>query len=124
MGKRLDLALAEADEIEAAELTADPDARIPAHVKVSRPNQVRSKVLQVRLTPEEFGALEAVAARRDVAASTVAREFLLRVLAAEGGVDRPVAVADSLAAIAAEVREWARRGVEAAEAESGPVPRG
>lgn len=81
MGKRLEQALAEADEIEAAEATAGPDAPIPAHVKVSRPGRARSRVLQVRLNPDEYEALEAMAERRGLPVSTVARDHLLRLIA-------------------------------------------
>jgi predicted DNA binding CopG/RHH family protein len=56
----------------------DQDAPLPAHVTVSRPNRARSRVLQVRLNPEEFEAVERVAAARGLPASTVAREQLLR----------------------------------------------
>lgn len=67
-----------ADEAESAERTADPDAPLPAHVKVSRPGRARSRVLQVRLNPEEMAALEAVAVRRGLPVSTVAREQILQ----------------------------------------------
>ncbi|ULP45937.1 ribbon-helix-helix domain-containing protein [Mycolicibacter virginiensis] len=83
MGKRLEQALAEADDIERAEADADPNAPIPAHVKVSRPGRARSKVLQVRLNPDEFDALEEIAERRGLPVSTVAREQLLRLIAAD-----------------------------------------
>ena len=53
------------------------DRPIPPHVKVSRPNQTRSKVLQVRLSPAEFEAIERIAQRRGLPSSTVAREQLL-----------------------------------------------
>lgn len=52
----------------------------PGHLTVSRPNRARSKVLQVRLSPEEFEAVERAAERRGLPASTVARERLLRLL--------------------------------------------
>ncbi len=53
------------------------DRPIPPHVKVSRPNQTRSKVLQVRLSPAEFEAIERIAQQRGLPSSTVAREQLL-----------------------------------------------
>jgi hypothetical protein len=81
LGSRLEQALAEADEIEAAERTADPDAPLPAHVKVSQPGRARSKVLQVRLNPEELAALDAIAERRGLPVSTVAREQILQLIA-------------------------------------------
>ncbi|EHB58718.1 hypothetical protein MycrhDRAFT_1154 [Mycolicibacterium rhodesiae JS60] len=52
----------------------------PGQLTVSRPNQARSKVLQVRLSPEEFDAVERAAERRGLPASTVARERLLKML--------------------------------------------
>lgn len=66
-------------ETEAAEAAQGQewDGPVPDHVTVSRPGRSRSKVLQVRLNPEEFEALEAIAARRDLPVSTVAREQLL-----------------------------------------------
>ncbi len=80
MGKRLEQALAEADEIEAAEAD-QTDRPTPPHVKVSRPGRARSKVLQVRLNPEEFEAIEQIAKRRGLPSSTVAREQLLKLIA-------------------------------------------
>jgi hypothetical protein len=77
---KLEQALAEADEIEAAGGTTDPDAPLPDHIKVTRPGRARSKVLQVRLNPEEMAALEAIAERRNLPVSTVAREQILRLL--------------------------------------------
>ena len=58
----------------------DQDAPLPPHVTVSRPNQARSKVLQVRLNAEEFEAVEQAAERRGLPASTVARDRLLKML--------------------------------------------
>jgi hypothetical protein len=52
----------------------------PGQLTVSRPIQARSKVLQVRLSPEEFDAVERVALRQGLPASTVARERLLEML--------------------------------------------
>jgi hypothetical protein len=78
-----DLLAEVSDEAEAAELTTDPDAPLPPHVKVSRPGRVRSKVLQIRLNPEEMAAVEAVAERRGLPVSTVAREQLLRLVQEE-----------------------------------------
>jgi hypothetical protein len=86
MGKRLDQALAEANEMEAADAVADvePAEPLQTDVKVSRPNRSRSKVLQVRLNPDEFEALERIAERRELPVSTVAREQLLYLIASEG----------------------------------------
>lgn len=88
MGNRLDQAIAEADEIERADANADPGEPAPAHVKVSRPNRARSRVLQVRLNPEELDALEAIADRRSLPVSTVAREQLLRLVAQDEAAQR------------------------------------
>lgn len=92
--QRLDDLLAEvADEAEAGE--ADQTERpIPEHVKVTRGNP-RSKVLQVRLNPDEMAALEAIADRRELPVSTVAREQLLRLIAADAaaGTQRAYALA-------------------------------
>jgi hypothetical protein len=72
------------EEARAAEAAAaddeDDGAPLPPDVKVSRPNRARSKVLQVRLNPDEMEAVEAIAARRDLPPSTVAREWLLRMI--------------------------------------------
>jgi hypothetical protein len=83
MSNKLQQALAEADEIEAAEHATDTDAPLPAHVKVSQPGRARSKVLQVRLNPDELAALEHIAQRRKLPVSTVARAQLLRLIADE-----------------------------------------
>lgn len=81
-GRNIDDLLAEvADEAEAAERTADPDAPLPEHVKITRPGHARSKVLQVRLNPDEMAAVEAIAERRGLPVSTVAREQILQLLA-------------------------------------------
>jgi hypothetical protein len=87
--RKLLQAIAEADEIEAAEHTTDPDAPLPAHVKVSQPGRARSKVLQVRLNPEEMAALEAIAQDRGLPVSTVAREQILHLLSADDADKRP-----------------------------------
>ncbi|MGV0607366.1 hypothetical protein [Mycolicibacterium sp. XJ1904] len=52
LDQKLDRIGAEAEAAEADQT----DRPLPPHVKVSRPNQARSKVLQVRLNPEEFDA--------------------------------------------------------------------
>ena len=92
MGGKFEQALAEADDIEAAEHTTDPDAPLPAHVKISQPGHARSKVLQVRLNPAAMAALEEIAERRGLPVSTVAREQILRLLAEDGGYG--VAISD------------------------------
>jgi uncharacterized DUF497 family protein len=80
MSKNLDDLLAEiGDEAEAAEAD-QTDRPIPPHVKITRGNP-RSKVLQVRLNPEELESLEHIARRRELPVSTIAREQLLRLIA-------------------------------------------
>jgi uncharacterized protein YbaP (TraB family) len=76
-------ALAEQDEIEALEGAGglEVEAVARGEGRVSRPNRVRSRVLQVRLNPEELAAVEAIAAARGLPASTVARERLLGMIA-------------------------------------------
>lgn len=93
-----------AAEAEAAEVDQG-DRPLPGHVKVSRPNRARSKVLQVRLNPEELEAIERIAADRGLPASTVARERLLTMIREERGGEPDVAavlvdVADQLRAVA------------------------
>ena len=51
-----ELLAAEAEAAEAAEATSDPNAPLPAHVKVTR-GTARSKNLQVRFRDEEFDEL-------------------------------------------------------------------
>jgi hypothetical protein len=112
VGSKLEQALAETDEIEAAEHTADPDAPLPEHVKVSQPGRARSKVLQVRLNPGELEALEAIADGRGLPVSTVAREQLLELIedaashaGAAGRLGRLLATAERLKVYADEVRD-------------------
>lgn len=70
-----------AAEAEAGEAD-QTDRPLPDGVSVSRPGRARSKVLQVRLNPDEFDALEAIAAARELPVSTVAREQLLKLVRA------------------------------------------
>jgi hypothetical protein len=93
-----------AAEAEAAE-TDQTDRPIPAHVTVGRPNRARSRVLQVRLNPDEFEAIERIAADRGLPPSTVARERLLAMIREDQGPEADVAtvlvdVADQLRAVA------------------------
>lgn len=67
---------AESDAIEAAEAD-NPDAPLPANVKVTRGHS-RTKVLQIRLNADELAELERVAATRGLPPSTVAREAINR----------------------------------------------
>ena len=76
LGQRLDRIGAEAEAAEADQT----DRAIPANVTVTRPNQARSRVLQVRLNADEMDAVERIAERRGLPPSTVARERLLKML--------------------------------------------
>lgn len=113
MGKGIDDLLAEIGaEAEAAEARQAGRA-IPSHVRVTRGNP-RSKVLQVRLNPEELESLERIAQRRELPVSTIAREQLLRLIAEDhmgspralmqlreklaGAADTILQVADTIAA--------------------------
>ncbi|RLP07063.1 ribbon-helix-helix protein, CopG family [Propionibacterium australiense] len=74
-------------EAEAAE--QDRDAPLGTETRVTRGNG-RAKTLQIRLNSEELAALTALAEERGLPVSTLARDFLLRELAA--GSDDPRAV--------------------------------
>jgi len=91
-----------ADEAEAGEedQTMKP---IPAHVKVTRGNP-RSKVLQVRLNPDEYAVIERIAKGRRLPASTVAREALLKLIDEEDTHDQPLV---TLVALADRIKETA-----------------
>lgn len=94
------------EEARAAEAAAyddsDDGAPLPDHVKLSRPNRARSKVMQVRLTPDEFEAIERIAEQRGLPPSAVARAQLLKLIA-EGWS----AVTPNLAGLAAELERVA-----------------
>jgi hypothetical protein len=92
-----------AEEAEAAEAD-QTDRPIPPHVKVTR-GHPRSKVLQVRLNPEELEALERIATRRELPVSTIARERLLELIAEESSLD-PAA---QIAAAADKIRSLVNR---------------
>lgn len=70
------------EEAEAAEeAEADQtDRPLPPHVKVSQPGRARSRVLQVRLNPDEYEAIERIAEDRGLPVSTIARAQLLGLL--------------------------------------------
>lgn len=101
-----------AADAEAAEVD-QTDHPIPEHVTVSRPNRARSKVLQVRLNPDEFEAIERIAAGRGLPPSTVARERLLAMIREDQGGEADVAtvlvdVADQLRAVATRMNPNSR----------------
>jgi hypothetical protein len=75
-----DVAALTADE--AAAIEAGRDTPILDSAKISRGNG-RSKVLQIRLNPEELAELERVAAQRGLPTSTVAREAIIRLIRPE-----------------------------------------
>lgn len=78
MGKSIKQILDE--EAAAAEAGKDDlDVEIPPYVKTSRGGP-RTRVLQVRLNDDELAALEAMADKRSLPASTVVREMILNVL--------------------------------------------
>ena len=92
MSKSLDDRLAEiAAEAEAGEAD-QTDRPIPEHVKVTRGNP-RSRVLQVRLNPDELEALERIAARRELPVSTIAREQLLQLINEDSVLDPAAQIA-------------------------------
>jgi hypothetical protein len=80
MSKVDELLAAEAKAIEEAELTSDPDAPLPAHVKVTR-GHPRAKNLQVRFRDDEFDELSAYAEQRGLPVSTVVRSLVLQAIA-------------------------------------------
>ncbi len=70
-----------AAEVAAAEAASDrPGEPLPGNVRVTRGHD-RSRVLQVRLSEEEFKALAERAGEQQVPASTFARAVILRGLA-------------------------------------------
>jgi hypothetical protein len=75
-----DLLAAEAKAVDEAELTSDPDAPLPAHVKVTR-GHPRAKNLQVRFRDDEFDELSAYAEQRGLPVSTVVRSLVLQAIA-------------------------------------------
>jgi hypothetical protein len=71
-----------AEEGAAAEAYEASD-KLPAHVKVHRPNLSRPTVLSVRLSAEEHGRLQRTAAEANLPISTVIRLSALDRLSAE-----------------------------------------
>jgi hypothetical protein len=68
------------EEYEREKDTPDDGLPLPAHVKVTRGHD-RSRTLQMRLTADEYEALESLATSRGLPVSTVARSLLLPTLA-------------------------------------------
>jgi hypothetical protein len=69
-------------EDEVAAIEAGRENPLADSAKISRGNG-RSKVLQVRLNPDELAELERVAAQRGLPISTVAREAIIRLIRPE-----------------------------------------
>ena len=69
-------------EDEVAAIEAGRKNPLADSAKISRGNG-RSKVLQVRLNPDELAELERVAAQRGLPTSTVAREAIIRLIRPE-----------------------------------------
>lgn len=80
MSKIDSLLAAEARAAEAAEARSDPDAALPAHVRVTR-GHPRAKNLQVRFRDDEFHDLTAYAEQRGLPVSTVVRMLVLQAIA-------------------------------------------
>lgn len=108
------------DELLAAEAAAaeafeqDQSTPYPNNVTVTRPNRARSKVLQVRLNPDEFDAIERIAADRGLPPSTVARERLLAMIHEAQGEQADMAtqlvvVSDQIRAVAARMSAHAAK---------------
>jgi hypothetical protein len=74
-----DLLAAEAKAVEEAELTSDPNAPPPDHVKVAR-GHPRARNLQVRFRDDEFEELTAYAEQRGLPVSTVVRSLVLQAI--------------------------------------------
>lgn len=81
MSKTIDELLAEeAIAVEEAEATSDPEAPLPAHVKVTR-GHPRARNLQVRFRDDEFEELAAYADQRGLPVSTLVRSLVLQAIA-------------------------------------------
>ncbi|MFW0793966.1 CopG family transcriptional regulator [Gordonia sp. CPCC 205515] len=98
MGEKLRQALAESEEIE-----RNPDAVVRTDTVITRGHN-RTRTLQVRLNDAELQALESVAAHRNLPVSTVAREALLRFLAAQSETPSPEAMLNQIDALVVALR--------------------
>ena len=104
MNKKIDdLLAAEASAAEEAEGTGDPDAALPPHVTVTR-GHPRTRNLQVRFREDEYAALAAHAAQRDIPVSTLVRVLALQAITPAGDLK---AALDRLESDLAEVRRQA-----------------
>lgn len=80
MGRIDDVLDAEAAAVEAAELTGDPNAPLPAGTSITR-GHPRAKNLQVRFREDEFDELSAYAVEQGLPISTVVRLLVLKSIA-------------------------------------------
>jgi hypothetical protein len=78
MANKLDPKIADAARAEARRLEAEAerDAPYPPGTKVSRPNQP-TRMFNLRLTEEQFSAIQQLAEQRHLPMSTMARAWLL-----------------------------------------------
>jgi hypothetical protein len=80
MGKKTDeLLAAEAEAADEAEAASDPNAPLPAHVRVTR-GHPRARNLQVRFRDDEYDELAAYAEERGLPVSTVVRMLVLQAI--------------------------------------------
>lgn len=103
MGRIDKLLDAEAAAVEAAEVSADPNAPMPEGTSVTR-GHPRSKNLQVRFREDEFAQLAAYAGEQGLPVSTVVRLLVLKAVAP---VDDLQAALDRLESDVAAVRRSA-----------------
>ncbi len=78
MANKLDPKTARAarDDARSLEKSAASDTPYPPETKISRPNQA-SRMFNVRLTDEQFSAIQELANQRHLPMSTMARAWLL-----------------------------------------------
>jgi hypothetical protein len=74
------LLAAEAKAVEESEAASDPDAPLPAHLKITR-GHPRAHNLQVRFREDEFAELATYAELRGLPVSTVVRSLVLQAIA-------------------------------------------
>jgi uncharacterized protein YbaP (TraB family) len=79
MANKLDPATERAARAEARRLEAEAASEepYPADTTISRSNQTTSRMFNVRLTDEQFAAIQDLAAQRHLPMSTMARAWLL-----------------------------------------------
>ncbi|MCW4456710.1 hypothetical protein [Microbacterium sp. MPKO10] len=82
---------------EAEHAEANKDAPERAGTVATRPGGARARVYSIRLTEAEVAALEVVAEREGVPASTLARTWIVERLSTDGDVDDVHVIADALA---------------------------